>query len=659
MPAETMRFHARYQISFVEQRPPRNFCLKELVMLQDYIFKELLELHDFIRDIKSTPKTTEHSAQYMYFYPRFISRADPSAFNAPQLSPGNCNITLLPTKELLKYLKKSSKKIVHSKDVPILRGLDQSEWNEFVEPYRGQLLIHPGARPSTIRCDQIDRQISISELGIGNNSREDEEIDRKLAELSDYEDDGDKVNKNFKTDIDGNIDTRWWQDRKITKDLKTSLSKRYKTVHGHTPLHPDRVHLPVIVHHGVRPANLSYAGDPRYQKVWKSYLKLKHLNMNKPDLSEADRKKEKHREHILNLIRKRSDLKKETVSVVSIEGFYSTGLKSDVASWALLLPVVSHHIRFQKCLAKLESILDYRFENRLWLTSALTHPSFQLNFGWNADHVRNSLNNCGLRNASYGELSREMGSHRKKGITTLIKVMAKMGKQRFALSPIDHNERLEYLGDSVLGFMVSEALFRLFPNFSEGSLSILRTSIVQNYNLAKLSRKVNLNHFMLYAHGLSKDADIDTAMANCFEAILGALYIDGGLDQAKKFLTSTMFWEEETHSLRDIWTNLPSHPLQEEEPGNDRHHIQRHAILQNLVPFEDQIGYKFRHIRLLARSVTNRSAKEIVAITGGNNQRLEFLGDSLCSLLVSDYLFRHYPFHHEGHLTVSKVFRVL
>ena len=156
-------------------------------------------------------------------------------------------------------------------------------------------------------------------------------------------------------------------------------------------MHPDRLHLPVIVHHGVRPANLSYAGDPRYQKVHRNYLKLRHLNVNKPDLTEEDIRKEKRREHILNLIRKRSDMKKETINVVSSEGFRLTGLRSDVSNWALILPVITHHIRFQQCLTRLEEILEYKFNERLWLTSALTHPSYQLNFGWNADHVRHGL----------------------------------------------------------------------------------------------------------------------------------------------------------------------------------------------------------------------------------------------------------------------------
>lgn len=64
--------------------------------------------------------------------------------------------------------------------------------------------------------------------------------------------------------------------------------------------------------------------------------------------------------------------------------------------------------------------------------------------------------------------------------------------------------------------------------------------------------------------------------------------------------------------------------------------------------------HSFKHIRILARAFTYRSAKGILAITGGNNQRLEFLGDALCSLIVSDYLFRHYPYHHEGHLTLLR-----
>lgn len=374
------------------------------------------------------------------------------------------------------------------------------EWNDFVQPIRGQIAMLPGARPSSIRIDQLDQKVSLQEYERyikAQSGHDDFEINSYLNGLSDDEENqrsnskgnsqssftssknhrkgssSNFKNQDFQKFPDGNLDTRWWKDKKISDELKFNLDDRYTTVQGHTPFHQDRLMMPVIVHHGVRPASLSYAGDPRYQKVWRSYLKLKHLHINKPNLTEEDVRKEKMREHILNLIRKRSDLKKETLNLVSVKDFHLTGLKSDVTSWTVMLPLLTHHIRYQMSLKRVEEILEYKFKERLWLTSALTHPSYQLNFGWNADHVRNAINNCGIRQPIYGDITKEQFSLRKKGITTLIRVMAKLGKQKSALSPIEHNERLEFLGDSVLGFIVSEALYRLFPYFSEGSLSIL------------------------------------------------------------------------------------------------------------------------------------------------------------------------------------------
>jgi ribonuclease III len=61
---------------------------------------------------------------------------------------------------------------------------------------------------------------------------------------------------------------------------------------------------------------------------------------------------------------------------------------------------------------------------------------------------------------------------------------------------------------------------------------------------------------------------------------------------------------------------------------------------------------QFRHIRLLARAFTDRSVG-FTHLTLGSNQRLEFLGDTVLQLVVSDNLYRHFPDHHEGHLSVS------
>ena len=68
--------------------------------------------------------------------------------------------------------------------------------------------------------------------------------------------------------------------------------------------------------------------------------------------------------------------------------------------------------------------------------------------------------------------------------------------------------------------------------------------------------------------------------------------------------------------------------------------------------FEKKVGVEFMHIRLLARSFTDRSIG-YNNLTLGSNQRLEFLGDTVLQLIASEYLYRHFPEHHEGHLSVS------
>lgn len=105
--------------------------------------------------------------------------------------------------------------------------------------------------------------------------------------------------------------------------------------------------------------------------------------------------------------------------------------------------------------------------------------------------------------------------------------------------------------------------------------------------------------------------------------------------------------------LYDVWVNIPPHPLQEQEPLGDRQWIDKFEILQNLVKFEKSINVEFKHIRLLARAFTDRSVG-YTNLTMGSNQRLEFLGDTVLQLIASEYLYKYFPEHHEGHLSVSR-----
>ncbi|PZC77767.1 hypothetical protein B5X24_HaOG203011 [Helicoverpa armigera] len=411
-------------------------------------------------------------------------------------------------------------------------------------------------------------------------------------------------------------------------------------------------YYPEIVHFGIRPPQFSYAGNPEYQKAWRYYVKYRHLiaNMAKPSFKE--RQKLAAKEAKLQEMRTQSKMKRDVTVAISSEGFHTTGLMCDVVQHAMLIPVLVRHLRFHKSLDSLERKIGYVFKQRALLQTALTHPSYRENFGTNPDHARNSLTNCGIRQPEYGD--RRIHYTRKKGIVTLINIMSRFGKLRETESDIKHNERLEFLGDAVVEFLSSIHLFRMFPGLAEGGLATYRASIVQNQHLAQLAKNIELEQYMLYAtHGtdLCRDVVMRHAMANCFEALMGSLFLDAGIEVADRVFALAL-WHNEP-DLLEVWVKDRAHPLQEQEPLGDRKYIKDFEFLQRLVNFENSIGVTFKHIRLLARAFTDRSVG-FTHLTLGSNQRLEFLGDTVLQLVVSDRLYRHFPDHHEGHLSLLR-----
>uniref|UniRef100_A0A8B9HA98 Drosha ribonuclease III n=1 Tax=Astyanax mexicanus TaxID=7994 RepID=A0A8B9HA98_ASTMX len=205
---------------------------------------------------------------------------------------------------------------------------------------------------------------------------------------------------------------------------------------------PNVITFPIIVHFGIRPAQLSYAGDPQYQKLWKSYVKLRHLLANSPKVKQIDKQKLTQREEALQKIRQKNSMRREVTVELSSQGFWKTGIRSDVCQHAMMLPVLTHHIRYHRCLMHLDKLIGYTFKERCLLQLAMTHPSHHLNFGMNPDHARNSLSNCGIRQPKYGDRKVHHMYMRKKGTLCL------------SLSDrINHNERLEFLGDAVVEFL--------------------------------------------------------------------------------------------------------------------------------------------------------------------------------------------------------------
>ena len=103
---------------------------------------------------------------------------------------------------------------------------------------------------------------------------------------------------------------------------------------------------------------------------------------------------------------------------------------------------------------------------------------------------------------------------------------------------LPHNERLEYLGDAVLELIVTEALFRKFPKQPEGQLTVLRAALVNYQILARIAERIDLQTSILMSRGERKDTGRarEVILANAIEALIGAIYLDQGLEKTRAFV---------------------------------------------------------------------------------------------------------------------------
>lgn len=105
------------------------------------------------------------------------------------------------------------------------------------------------------------------------------------------------------------------------------------------------------------------------------------------------------------------------------------------------------------------------------------------------------------------------------------------------LPATEHNERYEFLGDAVLELAISDLMMRLFPESSEGDLSKLRAATVNEQSLAEIARTIHLGQYLFLGRGENQAGrEKDSLVADAFEAVMGAIYLDGGFDPAKEFV---------------------------------------------------------------------------------------------------------------------------
>ena len=152
---------------------------------------------------------------------------------------------------------------------------------------------------------------------------------------------------------------------------------------------------------------------------------------------------------------------------------------------------------------EIQAAFQLRFQNEKWLQEAFTHASFV--------------------NENRGQLER-------------------------------HNERLEFLGDAVLELCVSDELFRRFPKRSEGELTRMRAAIVCEPALLKYAQLLELGNYVLLGKGeeLTGGRERASLLADLFEAFLGAMYLDQGIEMVKSFLQKWVFPHIEFQSVLQI-----------------------------------------------------------------------------------------------------------
>ncbi len=124
----------------------------------------------------------------------------------------------------------------------------------------------------------------------------------------------------------------------------------------------------------------------------------------------------------------------------------------------------------------------------------------------------------------------------------------------------EHNERLEFLGDAVLELVVTEFLYAKYPHKDEGELTAVRAALVNTVSISAAATKLNMNEHLLLSRGESRDTGRARGiiLANAFEALIGALYLDAGYDTAKDFIAAQLFGMTDEVVEKKLWQDAKS-----------------------------------------------------------------------------------------------------
>lgn len=154
---------------------------------------------------------------------------------------------------------------------------------------------------------------------------------------------------------------------------------------------------------------------------------------------------------------------------------------------------------------------------------------------------------------------------------------------------LSHNERLEFLGDAVLELVVTDYLYKKFPDSAEGELTSYRAALVNAVTIAEIATTLSMNDYLLLSKGEAKDIGKARSyiLANTFEAVVGALYLDQGYKVAEKFIAAHLLPLTDSIVSQKLWRDAkslvqekaqehygvtPSYKVQNETgPDHDKH----------------------------------------------------------------------------------------
>jgi len=177
-------------------------------------------------------------------------------------------------------------------------------------------------------------------------------------------------------------------------------------------------------------------------------------------------------------------------------------------------------------------------------------------------------------------------------------------------------ERLEFIGDAVLGFVCGDLVYKLHPEMDEGLLSKLRSSLVRKESLANYARKMNLENYVKVGHSISKKTIINSnkILEDVFEALIGAIYLDQGFNTVYKYCKDFLYKDIKNPDL-DLLTDCKS-KLQELMQAETRESV-TYQVVEESGPSHDKtfvVEVSFNEIVLgIGKGKSKKEAEENAA----------------------------------------------